>query len=166
MFIKKCTIHLDAVYTSAYVLTSMVYIVFQTYVIRGQRCHVIFLKHPFQARPLEGTYIVTPHVLEYLHTNGSTWMQKYYTGVIILPAQTRHVFKGKSLKTTVHLLLVWLPQNGSHLMIPASPSLVRRYQPSRPSERSGWEERPGYTQLFSSKQADSFCKQFKAAIFH
>lgn len=35
-----------------------------------------------RARPLEGTYIVTPHVLEYMHTNGSTWMQKYYTGVI------------------------------------------------------------------------------------
>ena len=83
-----------------------------------------------------------------------------------LTGPNKHVFKGKSLKTTVHLLLVWLPQNGSHLMIPASPSLVRRYQPSRPSERSGWEERPGYTQLFSSKQADSFCKQFKAAIFH
>ena len=145
----KCALHLDAVYTFAHVLTSMVYIVFHIIYICDSgpksKCQFIRLNHHFKQGKLK-EYTWSPHMY-YNITNGSTWMQKYYTGFIYQPKQG--TCKSGEIPQNYHTFAAGLipPKMDPILIIPAIPRsgrLIGRRDPVL------FQDRP-----------TGFCRQFK-----
>ncbi len=155
----KCALHLDAVCTFAHVLTSMVYIVFHIIYMwfrTKEQMSVYTTKPPFQARKVEGIYIVTPHVLQYYKLD-LLRCRNTIRGSFTNPNKAL-VNQGKSLKTTIHLLLVWFPQNGSHSNHPCYTKVRKVDRPTGPQLFSSKTGR----QVFSldNSRFSYFCRQF------